>query len=106
MQLGGNLRRGCYLAAALTAFVVLTATPAPAQQTPTTTAPGTTSSSTPGSAPSQQIVGRLLSGSTPVPGVTITAEAVAVPGNDDFSGQATSDDEGNWTIPVPAPGVY
>jgi branched-chain amino acid transport system permease protein len=54
----------------------------------------------------QQIVGTLVSGSTPMEGVRITASAVSVPADPTFSGDTTSDADGKWAIEVPGPGTY
>jgi branched-chain amino acid transport system permease protein len=70
----------------------------------------TTTTSAPAGAPaggeSQRIAGTFASGDTPIEGVRVTADAVDVPADPDFSGDATSDEDGNWEIEVPGPGTY
>jgi len=86
------------VAAAAAVFLVMTAVPAAGQQAPTTTAPPASSS--------PRIAGTLLSGTTPIPGVRVTATAVNVPGAADFEGEATSAADGSWAISVPGAGTY
>ena len=85
------------LLAAGTALLLGAGDPAAAQEPTSTTAPP---------AAAQQIVGTLASGSTPIEGVRVSADAADVPADPDFSDEATSDDEGNWAIEVPGPGTY
>ena len=88
--------RVCFGVFAVLAFL---ADPAAAQETTTTTP-------APEAGASGVIRGTFMSGSTPIEGVTITAEAVDVAADPDFSGEATSDADGNWAIEVPGPGRY
>jgi branched-chain amino acid transport system permease protein len=55
----------------------------------------------PAQADGETVQGTLRNTGTPVPGVKIAAT-----GPDGFSGQATSDAQGKWVIPVPGPGSY
>jgi branched-chain amino acid transport system permease protein len=97
--LGANVRRVALLPFATFAVLVCLAGPARAQEAPST-AP------TPAGPASQQIAGRLVSGTTPIEGVRVTAQAVDVPNGAGFKGEATSDADGRWAIAVPGPGVY
>jgi branched-chain amino acid transport system permease protein len=78
--------------------------PAPPSTAPS--APSSTSTTAPPSASGPLIAGRFVSGSEPIEGVTVTATAVDVAAGPDFDGEATSDEDGNWSIEVPGPGTY
>ena len=101
--MGSRARRSLLIGPALLlAYLVLGIGPAGAQETPTTPAPTTTAPA----AASPQIIGTLASGSKPIEGVRVTASAVDVAADPNFSGEATSDAEGKWAIDVPGPGTY
>ena len=55
----------------------------------------------PAHAEGETVQGTLRNGTVPVPGAKFSAT-----GTDGFSGQATSDAQGKWVIPVPGPGQY
>jgi branched-chain amino acid transport system permease protein len=88
-------------------LLAFTAQPAAAQPTAPTTAPATapttapTPTSTPPASSGPTVAGTLTAGGKPVEGVTVTIRR----GDTDI-GEATSDDAGEWAIPVPGPGVY
>ena len=101
--MGSRARRSLLIGPALLlAYLVLGIGPAGAQEAPTTPAPTTTAPA----AASPQIIGTLASGSKPIEGVRVTASAVDVAADPNFSGEATSDAEGKWAIDVPGPGTY
>ena len=102
VRLGANVRRPLLLVFALFVLFLVLSGPAAAQQSPS----DSTSTTAAPSAAAPQIVGRLVSGTKPVEGVRLTANAVSVPAGPGFEGEATSDADGNWAIPVPGPGIY
>ena len=55
----------------------------------------------PAQADGETVQGTLRNAGTPVPGVKFAAT-----GSGGFSGQATTDAQGKWVIPVPGPGAY
>jgi branched-chain amino acid transport system permease protein len=96
--------RLCILSGCIAVLLALGA-PAGAQEAPPATAPAPTTTTAPGTT-GPLIAGTLVSGTKPIEGVRITADAVDVPRSSDFSGEATSDDDGKWQIEVPGPGIY